>query len=87
MLQQTIFLKLLLRTMLTKSQVFLDLSRFEIVETSRKLFDLLLDFRKSKTMSSVGDAAFSSMTEDDRHIVEYIGGYILRRLKQKFLNQ
>ena len=38
-------------------------------------------------MSSVGDAAFSSITEDNRHIVEYIRGYILRRLKQKFSNQ
>ena len=38
-------------------------------------------------MSLVGDAAFSSKAEDDRHIVEYIGNYFLRRLKQKFSNQ
>ena len=64
--------------------LFCELSRCESLNAIRKMFDKFLMFQNSKKKADEHFAPYNfDISEDDRHIVEYIGGYILHKLKRK----
>ena len=64
-------------------QLFSLLDRVKALEASRKILNKLLELRQNEGSSS--PSAKNSVTQDDIFVLEYVGGYILCKLKKSEL--
>ena len=66
--------------------MFPDLNRIEALELAQKMFDKALASRASRREKKCGAISQTGnpVSDDDRHIIEYIAGYILSKLRKRY---